>query len=92
MRRARQGSEAAHWHVYERLYFNTEYNFETYQKALETVGFKLLAAQDLSDHRITSNKSGEHADHYGELSYSYEQTAQAVVNDEGGWGLFLCQK
>ena len=75
MRRARQGSEAAQRHVYDRLYFNTEYNFETYQKALETVGLKPLDAQDLSDHlkmsywrlsTITFNKSGEHADNYGE--------------------------
>ena len=94
-------SEAAQKHVYDRLYFNTEYNFETYQKALEAVGFKILDAQNVSDHlkmsywclsTITFNKGGEHADHYDELSHSYEQTAQAVVNDEVGWGLFRCQK
>lgn len=94
-------SEAAQKHVYDRLYFNTEYDFETYQKALENVGFKVLEAQDISPHLKMSywclstmafNKGGEHADHYEELSHSYEQTAQAVVNDELGWGLFLCQK
>lgn len=94
-------SETARKHVYERLFFDTEYSFETYQKALETVGFTVTDAKDLSDHlkmsywclsTMTYNLGGEHADHYEELSYSYEQTALAVMNREVGWGLFLCQK
>lgn len=94
-------SPLARKHVYERLLFDTEYSFETYQKALEGIGFKILDAVDLSDHLkmsywclsiMTHNRGGEHAEHYAELSYSYEQTAQAVVNRELGWGLFLCQK
>ena len=94
-------SPMAQKHVYERLLFDTEYSFETYQKALESTGFKILDAVDLSDHlkmsywclsTMTHNLGGEHAEHYEELSYSYEQTAQAVVNRELGWGLFLCQK
>ena len=88
-------------HVYERLLFDTEYSFEEYQKELERIGFKILDAVDLSDDLkmsywclsiMTHNRGGEHAEHYEELSYSYEQTAQAVVNREIGWGLFLCQK
>ena len=94
-------SPLAQKHVYERLLFDTEYSFETYAKELERIGFKILDAQDLSDHLkmsywclsiMTYNRGGEHADHYEELSYSYEQTAQAVVSRELGWGLFLCQK
>lgn len=94
-------SPDAQKHVYERLLFDTPYNFETYQKALESVGFKVLNAEDLSDHLkmsywclsiMTRNKGGEHADHYEELSYSYEQTAAAVTKNEVGWGFFLCQK
>ena len=30
--------------------------------------------------------------HYKELSYAYEQTANAVNSQELGWGLFICQK
>lgn len=94
-------SELAKKHVYERLYFDTEYSFETYQRALERVGFTISEARDLSEHLkmsywclsiMTHSRGGEHADHYEELSHSYEQTAQAVVNRELGWGLFLCQK
>jgi len=94
-------SEMAQKHVYDRLFFDTEYSFETYQKALATVGFTVNDAKDLSDHlkmsywclsTMTFNRGGEHSDHYEELSYSYDQTAQAVTNRELGWGLFLCQK
>ena len=94
-------SPLAQKHVYDRLLFDTEYSFETYQKELERIGFKILDAVDFSDHLkmsywclsiITNNRSGEHAEHYKELSYSYEQTAQAVVNRELGWGLYLCRK
>ena len=93
--------EMARTYVYDRLLFDTEYSFETYQKELERIGFKILDAVDLSDHLkmsywclsiMTHNRSGEHAEHYKELSYSYEQTAQAVVNREIGWGLYLCRK
>ena len=94
-------SESAKKHVYERLLFDTEYSFDTYQKALERTGFTVKDARDLSDHLkmsywclsiLTRGRGGEHAEHYEELSYSYEQTANAVVNREVGWGLFLCQK
>ena len=94
-------SEMAQKHVYERLLFDTEYNFETYQKALESVGFTVSETEDLSAHlkmsywclaTMTHNKGGEHAEHYKELSHSYEQTALACSNREVGWGLFKCQK
>ncbi|MCH9009794.1 MAG: methyltransferase domain-containing protein [Chloroflexi bacterium] len=94
-------SDNARKHVYERLLFDTDYNFETYQKALEAVGFTVRDTEDLSPHlkmsywclaTMTHNKSGEHAEHYRELSHSYEQTALACSNREVGWGLFNCQK
>ncbi len=94
-------SEISQKHVYERLLFDTEYNFHTYQKALEVVGFNVLDAVDLSHHlkmsywclsTMTYNKGGEQAEHYKELSYSYEQSANAVNRQELGWALFVCQK
>ena len=94
-------SPLAQRHVYDRLLFDTEYSFETYQKELQKTGFQILDAVDLSDHLkmsywclsiMTHNRGGDHAEHYEELCYSYEQTAQAVVNREIAWGLFLCQK
>ncbi|MDP6495206.1 MAG: methyltransferase domain-containing protein, partial [Dehalococcoidia bacterium] len=94
-------SPSAQKHVYERLLFDTEYSLETYQEELEGIGFNILDAVDLSDHLKmsywclsirTHDRGGEHAEHYEELSYAYEQSAQAVVNREIGWGLFLCQK
>ena len=92
---------SARKHVYERLLFDTEFSFESYQAELRDVGFTVLDAIDLSDHLkmsywcvaiMTHNRGGEQADHYAELSKSYELSAQAVVDREVGWGLFLCQK
>ena len=94
-------SPLAQKHDYERLLSDTKYNFETYQKELESIGFKILSAVDISDHLkmsywclsiMTRNRGGEYAEHYEDLSESYEQSAQAVVNREVGWGLFVCQK
>ncbi len=94
-------SASAQEHVYKRLLFDTEYNFDSYRTELENVGFEVLEALDLSDHlkmsywclsTMTYNRLGEHSDHYAELSESYEKTAQAVVNRELGWGLFVCRK
>lgn len=94
-------SPMAQKHVYERLLFDTEFDFHTYQKALERVGYSVLEAEDLSDHLKLSywclatmihNKGGEHAEHYKELAFAYEQTAQAVVNNEVGWGFFVGQR
>ncbi len=94
-------SPEAQKHVYERLYFNTDYNYETYQKTLQAIGFELLETQDLSAHLATSyirlaemaaEKEGEHKEHFEELNLSYRETAKAVEQNEVGWGLFVCRK
>ena len=94
-------SEAAKVYVYDRLLFDTDFSFETYQKALEETGFRILEAVDLSQHlktsyqclaRITREKGEEDHGKYRELSYAYEQMVQAVDNGELGWGLYLCRK
>ena len=87
--------------VYDRLLFDTPYNFESYQEALKKTGFKVLEAHDLSSHlknsylrlaESTPKADKEHAEHYEWLSKAYQETAKAVGNQELGWGLFICQK
>ena len=94
-------SEMAKRYVYDRLLFDTDFSFESYQDALRRTGFQILDAQDISHHlkrsyqclaRITGEKNDEHAEKYRALSFAYEQMVQAVENYELGWGLYLCQK
>ena len=94
-------SETARTYVYDRLIFDTNFSFESYQDALRQAGFEILDAQDMSQHLktsyqcladITRQKIGEDAEKYGTLSFAYEQMVQAVTNQELGWGLYLCRK
>jgi ubiquinone/menaquinone biosynthesis C-methylase UbiE len=88
-------------YVYDRLLFDTEFSFDSYQAALMAQGFTILEATDLSAHLKTSylclaertpKNGGEHADHYQWLSTAYKETARAVDTGGIGWGLFVCQK
>lgn len=94
-------SEAAKVYVYDRLLFDTNFSFQTYQEALEETGFQILEAVDLSKHlrtsyqclaQITREKGSGQNGKYRELTYAYDQMVQAVDNGELGWGLYLCQK
>ena len=94
------GPEAQKY-VYDRLLFDTEFSFESYQRALISQGFKMLSAENLSEHLKTSyllladrtpKNTGEHEEHFQELTTAYQQTAAAVDRNEIGWGLFVCQK
>ena len=94
-------SEDARKFVYDRLLYDTPFSFESYQDALEAQGFKVLEAQDLSDHlknsylrlsERTPKSDSEHAEHYAMLTNAYLGTAQAVDNRELGWGMYICQK
>ena len=94
-------SDMAKKYVYERLIFDTEFSFDSYQTALGDAGFKVLDAQDLSPHLrksyqhlagITADKSQEDADRYKPLSFAYQQMVRAVEEEELGWGLYLCRK
>lgn len=88
--------------VYDRLLYDTEFSFESYQDALKAQGFALLEAQDISAHlrqsylcladRTPKGDTGEHAEHYEWLTTAYLGTAQAVENGELGWGLYICRK
>ena len=42
-------SEAARTYVYDRLLFDTDFSFQSYQDALEKTGFRVLEAVDLSE-------------------------------------------
>ena len=88
--------------VYDRLLYDTEFSFESYQDALKAQGFELLEALDLSAHlrqsylcladRTPKGTNNEHTEHYEWLTSAYLGTAQAVENDELGWGLYICRK
>ena len=88
-------------YVYERLLYDTEFTFESYQEGLVAQGFRVLEAQDLSQHLKTSyliladrTPKGEsvHAERYEYLTKAYLETAAAVDKQEVGWGFFVCQK
>ena len=94
-------SETAKTYVYDRLLFDTDFSFESYQDALRRTGFQILDAQDLSHHlkmsyeclaKMSLEKDHENDEKYQSLSFAYEQMVQAVENGELGWGLYLCQK
>ena len=88
--------------VYDRLLYDTEFSFDSYQEALRDQGFEVLEAQDLSSHlresyiclseRTPKNDTNGHADHYAWLTKAYIETARAVDNKELGWGLYVCRK
>lgn len=94
-------SQAAKIHVYDRLLFDTDFSFQSYQDALRETGFQILEAEDLSQHLKTSyqclgemagEQKGGYIEKYQALSAAYEQMVLAMDNDELGWGLYLCQK
>ena len=93
-------SADARKYVYDRLVFDTDFSFSSYQDSLLNTGFRVLEARDLSGHlrrsyrclaEITRGKNDPEGK-YGELCRAYEQMVRAVDNGELGWGLYLCQK
>ena len=94
-------SEAARIYVYDRLYFDTDFSFQSYQDALKGAGFRVLEAVDLSEHLRASymhlasvtKELGESLDQkYRDLSYAYGQMVSAQENGELGWAFYLCEK
>ena len=101
LRPKRDISADAQKYVYDRLLFDTEFSFESYQTALKIQGFEVLKARDISEHLKTSylclsertpKDGGEHAERFQYLTKAYIETARAVENNELGWGLFVCRK
>ena len=102
LRPKREITPESQTYVYDRLLFDTEFTFESYQQALKDQGFELLEAVDMSPHlrqsylclseRTPKNDTSEHAEHYRWLTKAYVETAAAVDKNELGWGLFVCRK
>ena len=89
-------------YVYDRLLFDTEFTFESYQQALKNQGFDVLEVLDLSQHlkqsylclseRTPKDETLDDAGHYKWLTTAYIETAAAVDKNELGWGLFICRR
>ncbi len=95
-------SENAWKHVYERLLFDTPFNFTSYQDALQEAGFQVLEAHNYSHHLklsylhlsdVASQRIGGHLTERSEyLAHAYKETALAVDTREIGWALYICRK
>ena len=94
-------SENARKFVYERLLYDTDFSFESYQEALKEAGFEVLEADDMSRHLKTSylmlsdaasQGNEEHKERFAYLAEAYRETAAAVDNRELGWAMFVCRK
>ena len=94
-------SEKARKFVYERLLYDTDFSFESYQQALKAAGFEVLEAEDLSRHLKTSylmlsdaasRGNEEHKERFAYLAEAYRETAAAVDTKELGWAMFVCRK
>ncbi len=98
----REITPAAQTYVYDRLLFDTEFSFESYQQALKDQGFDVLEALDISPHlkqsylclseRTPKDDALDDSEHYQWLTTAYIETAAAVDRNELGWGLFICRK
>ena len=92
--------EAARTYVYDRLHFDTDFSFQSYQDALKEAGFRVLEVVDLSEHLHASyshlanvtRELGERDKKYADLSYAYGQMMKAQENSELGWAFYRCQK
>lgn len=87
--------------VYERLLYDTDFSFASYQDALQAAGFEVLEAEDISRHLKTSYQmlsaaaargSAEHRERFDYLTEAYRETALSVDRQEVGWALFVCRK
>ena len=95
-------SAGAQRFVYDRLLYDTEFSFVSYQEALKAQGFEIVEALDISSHlrqsylcladRTPKGTNDEHTEHYEWLTTAYMGTAKAVEDDELGWGLYICRK
>ena len=102
LRPKRDITPEAQTYVYDRLLFDTEFTFESYQQALRDQGFRVVEALDISQHlkqsylclseRTPKDETLDEAEHYRWLTKAYVETAAAVDKDELGWGLFICRK
>lgn len=92
-------SQQAQIHVYDRLLFDTDYSFDSYQQALQGIGFQVREAHDLSQHlkssysclsRMARSRSESPDDKFQALATAYGHMVEAIVNGELGWAMYLC--
>lgn len=90
--------------VYDRLLFDTDFNFISYQETLNSIGFNVVYAEDLSESLLKSytylckkTKSIYEEDEikneeYKTLSIAYDHTVEAIRSQDLGWGFFVSKK
>ncbi len=93
--------EKARKFVYERLLYDTDFSFASYQAVLRETGFEVLEAEDISRHLKTSylllseaasGGNQQHRERFAYLAEAYRETANSVDTGEVGWALFVCRK
>ena len=94
-------SDAAREFVFNRLLFDTEFSFDSYQDVLRDTGFEVVEVLDLTknlklsyqclvDLAISNGRAQNKLSQ--KLSYAYQQTVEAIDRHELGWGFYLCRK
>ena len=82
--------------VYDRLLFDTEFDFYSYQLALREQGLDVVLAADISPHLATSySRLAEMVPpgpDFDELRAAYPGMVKAVRQGELGWGMYVCRK
>lgn len=93
-------------YAYNRLLFDTDFNFKSYQTHLKKLGFKIIEAEDISRYlkrsyqglliilknNIKITRYKKLINKYSELIKAYNFMVKAVDKKELGWGLFFAQK
>ncbi|MBV9446701.1 MAG: methyltransferase domain-containing protein [Streptosporangiaceae bacterium] len=102
----KQVSERARKHVYDRVRWNGGYSFIGYQEALDSRGFEIMVARNLSGHlrqtyRVLGKTAEERAESVPDLTArnwmlafadSCREMQVAIDDEEFGWGIFVARK
>lgn len=93
-------------YVYERLMFDTDFSFQSYQDYLMLLGFTIIEAKNLSNHlkksyailssilenKLNNKEDEEYVDRYKYLIKAYDETQKSVDRGEVGWAMYLVKK
>lgn len=92
--------------VYERLLFNTDFDFVSYQQELKKLGFRVIYAEDMSWHyamsywkladvaeeKIRKGENKQFHEAYKKLIFAYRETWKIMEKGDVGWAMFVCKK
>ena len=92
--------------IYERLIFNTNFNFISYQQELQNFGFRVIYAEDISWHlgmsylklagileeKIKKEENKKFHKEYKKLIFAYRKTWKIMERGDVGWAMFVCKK